>query len=58
MTRPKSAHPTELELPILKILWQRLPQPVREIRQSLADGGRDLAHTSVITTLGVMVQKK
>lgn len=58
MARPKSSYPTELELQILKILWTRSPQPVREIRQSLADGGRDLAHTSVITTLGVMVEKR
>ena len=30
---------------------------VREIRDSLAESGRDLAHTSVITTLGTMVDK-
>ena len=58
MARPKSPHPTELELQILKILWDRSPLPVREIRLALADGGRELAHTSVITTLGVMVRKK
>ncbi len=58
MARPKSLHPTELELQILKVLWDRSPLPVREIRQALADGGRDLAHTSVITTLGVMVRKR
>ncbi len=58
MARPKSPHPTELELQILKILWERSPLPVREIRLALADGGRESAHTSVITTLGVMVRKK
>ena len=58
MARPKSSHPTELEWQILKVLWDRSPLPVREIRQALADGGRDLAHTSVITTLGVMVRKR
>lgn len=58
MPRRQSTHPTELELQILKILWQRSPQPVRDIRQALADSGRDLAHTTVITTLGVMVDKK
>lgn len=57
MARPTSEYPTELELQILKILWQRSPLPVREIRQALADGGRDLAHTSVITTLNIMVRK-
>lgn len=58
MARPKSSHPTELELLILKILWDRSPLPVREIRLELADRGRELAHTSVITTLGVMVRKR
>ena len=58
MARPKSAHPTELELEILKILWQRSPLVVRDVRDALAEAGRDLAHTSVITTLNVMVRKK
>jgi BlaI family transcriptional regulator, penicillinase repressor len=58
MARPKSEHPTELELQILKVLWQSSPLPVREVRDALAAGGRDLAHTSVITTLNVMVRKK
>ena len=58
MARRASEHPTELELEILKVLWQQAPQPVREIRQTLAEQGRDLAHTTVITTLNVMVRKK
>jgi BlaI family transcriptional regulator, penicillinase repressor len=58
MARPKSEHPTELELQILKVLWQRSPLPVRDVRRALAAAGRDLAHTSVITTLNVMVRKK
>jgi predicted transcriptional regulator len=58
MPRPKSEHPTELELQILKVLWERNPLTVREVRLALAEGGRPLAHTSVITTLNVMVRKK
>ena len=58
MARPGSEHPTELELQILKILWDESPQTVREVRGRLAAAGRDLAHTSVITTLGTMVEKK
>ena len=58
MARPASIHPTELELLILKVLWQQAPRPVREIRDALADAGRELAHTSVITTLNIMVKKK
>lgn len=63
MSRKKQKNqPTELELLILKVLWRAdadaLPMPVREIRRGLVDWGRDLAHTTVITTLNVMVGKK
>ncbi|MDB4614759.1 BlaI/MecI/CopY family transcriptional regulator [bacterium] len=57
MARKSSDQPTELELRILRILWDDSPLPVREVRQRLADSGRDLAHTTVITTLNVMVDK-
>jgi BlaI family transcriptional regulator, penicillinase repressor len=56
--RPGSDHPTELELQILKILWHKSPDRVRSIRQELANRGRSLAHTSVITTLNIMVRKR
>lgn len=58
MSRPAAEQPTELELQLLKILWVNSPQPVREIRDRLADSGRDIAHTSVITTLNTMVKKR
>jgi predicted transcriptional regulator len=58
MARRPTEHPTELELRILKILWNQAPLPVREIRKRLAEEGRELAHTSVITTLNTMFRKK
>lgn len=57
MARPTSEHPTELELQILDLLWEASPKTVREVRDTLAERGRDLAHTSVITTLTTMVDK-
>lgn len=57
MARPASDHPTELELQVLKLLWAESPQTVREIRDALANNGRDLAHTTVITAMGTMVEK-
>lgn len=58
MARPMSDYPTELELQILKILWEQgAPATVREVRDQLEEAGRGLAHTSVITTLGTMVEK-
>ena len=58
MSRTAADSPTELELQILKVLWERAPRTAREIRDALAQNGRDLAHTSVITTLQKMVGKQ
>ena len=58
MARVASEYPTELELQILKVLWENSPQTARQIREVLAERGRDLAHTSVITTMQKMVDKQ
>lgn len=58
MARPASRYPTELELLILKVLWQSAPLKAREIQAALAENDRALAKTSVITTLNTMVEKK
>ncbi|TWU37856.1 Transcriptional regulator BlaI [Novipirellula aureliae] len=57
MARKKSKHPTALELEILKILWVKAPRTVREVRETMLASGRELAHTSLITTLNVMFDK-
>ena len=58
MARPGSNHPTELELEILKVLWDTSPLPVREVRERLeARAHRTLSHSSVITMLNIMVRK-
>lgn len=58
MSRPASRYPTELELQILKVLWRESPLLARQVQGTLAEDGRDLAKTSVITTLNTMVEKK
>lgn len=58
MARPASDYPTEVELQILKILWEMSPLRVRDVRDALARQGRDVAHTSVITILNIMARKK
>ena len=58
MARPASRYPTELELQILKVLWQQSPLLALEVQATLAEDGRELAKTSVITTLNTMVEKE
>jgi predicted transcriptional regulator len=58
MARPASKNPTDLELEILKILWDTGPQSVRHVRDALAPRGRDLAYTSVMTIMTIMTTKK
>lgn len=58
MARPSSEQPTELELEILKVLWQEAPLPVRDVRERLeSEAERTLTHSSVITMLNIMVRK-
>jgi BlaI family penicillinase repressor len=58
MARPASKYPTDLELQILKVLWQQSPLLARDVQAVLAGDGRDLAKTSIITTLNTMVAKR
>lgn len=57
MARPTSEYPTELELEILKLLWLESPQVVEDVRAALAESGRDLTYSSVITVMNIMVRK-
>lgn len=58
MARQSSEHPTELELDILKVLWDQSPLTVRDVRVSLEmQAGRTLTHSSVITMLNIMHRK-
>jgi BlaI family penicillinase repressor len=55
MARSESVHPTELELEILKVLWQESPLAARDVRERLeTHANRPLAHSSVITMLNIM----
>lgn len=57
MTRSQAEQPTELELEILRILWERSPLLVRDVRAALDESGRPLAHSTVITMLNIMHRK-
>lgn len=56
MPRPDSSQPTEVELQILRILWELGPSPVREIHNRLAaDKGTN--YSTTVKMLSVMLEK-
>jgi len=57
MARSESEQPTELELEILKVLWEKSPLLVRDVRAGLEQANRPLAHSTVITMLNIMHRK-
>jgi predicted transcriptional regulator len=57
MARSASPNPTEVELQILRILWEAGPSPVREIhRQLQAEKGTN--YSTTVKMLGVMLEKR
>jgi predicted transcriptional regulator len=52
----KPPRPSDLELQILTVLWERGPLSVRAVRESLPDG-KDRAYTSVLSVMQVMEKK-
>lgn len=57
MPRPPSTQPTEVELQILRILWELGPSPVREIHARLeADKGTN--YSTTVKMLSVMLEKE
>ena len=56
MARPASTRPTEVELQILRVLWELGPSPVREIHKRLeADKGTN--YSTTVKMLSVMLDK-
>jgi BlaI family transcriptional regulator, penicillinase repressor len=56
MSRPTSAQPTEVEMQILRILWELGPSPVREIHQRL-EAAKGTNYSTTVKMLAVMLQK-
>jgi BlaI family transcriptional regulator, penicillinase repressor len=48
--------PTDAELEILRILWQRGPSTVREVHEDL-ERGRSIGYTTVLKLLQIMTEK-
>ncbi|HUG94273.1 MAG TPA: BlaI/MecI/CopY family transcriptional regulator [Planctomycetaceae bacterium] len=56
MPRSQTPRPTEAELEILAVLWDRGPSTVREVHDVLSRS-RDVGYTSVLKLLQIMAEK-
>ena len=56
MPRPPSNQPTEVEMQILRILWDLGPSPVREIHKRL-EAEKETNYSTTVKMLAVMLQK-
>ena len=56
MPRPASAQPTEVEIQILRILWDLGPSPVREIHRRL-EAAKGTNYSTTVKMLAVMLEK-
>ena len=57
MPRPSSPQPTEVEMQILRILWELGPSPVREIHRRL-QAAKGTSYSTTVKMLAVMLDKK
>ena len=61
MARPASSRPTDAELAILRVLWDRGPSTVRDVHKVLKAAraaGRAAGYTSALKIMQIMHEKK
>ena len=56
MARPSSLQPTEVEMQILRILWDSGPSPVRDIHRHL-ESAKGTSYSTTVKMLAVMLAK-
>lgn len=57
MSRPRAKDLTERELEVMHVFWQEDEATVADVRDSLAEAGRDLAYTTVATLVRILSEK-
>ncbi len=57
MARKATGRPTDLELEILKVLWDRGPSTVSQVQETMALT-RPITYTTVLKTLQIMTEKR
>jgi predicted transcriptional regulator len=56
MSKPTAPRPTDAELAILRVLWERGPSTVRQVHESLSPE-RPTAYTTALKMLQIMTEK-
>jgi BlaI family penicillinase repressor len=57
MVRPRARELTERELEVMHVFWSRGESTVAEVRDALAQSGRELAYTTVATLVRILSEK-
>jgi BlaI family penicillinase repressor len=57
MPRPGSSQPTEVELQILRVLWEQGPSTVRQIHNALSED-KETNYSTTVKMLAVMLEKE
>lgn len=57
MARAATGRPTDLELEILKVLWERGPSSVRQVWQTMSQD-REIGYTTVLKIMQIMRDKE
>jgi predicted transcriptional regulator len=55
---PMPVRPTDAELGILRVLWEREPCAVRDVHEALVAEGKPVGYTTVLKFLQIMTEKK
>lgn len=57
MARPPAKELTERELEVMHVFWDSGEQTAVDVREKLAEHGRDLAYTTVATLVRILLDK-
>lgn len=57
MARPRAKELTERELEVMHVFWKTGEATAHEVRDELAENGRDLAYTTVATLIRILTEK-
>jgi predicted transcriptional regulator len=58
MARPRAKELTERELELMHVFWKVGEATAADIRDRLAESGRDLAYTTVATLIRILTEKE